>query len=319
MSTMAFVTPLPVFTRSTNAAFNSVGTCRRTVNVCRFRPVDVDDDGQLILATSSSSPTPPPPPSSSSSSSNSPSRPRTSAPVIDSRIASRHEVHHWISVKDHSRRVFEKAAVAQVDVARQLENKLDAKALHRWVLREHHIDGITTGQLKKVKSNGCSRYLCSESFDQQLWMTVNQEQHSMTRRWLAAVERVGPLISAVDFHTRAYNDVFTAKVHDVVFNPHHNVVLITVFNVRRDHSRLVRDTLVAKAERCVSKGICLEFSVLQSDSQPEQLFKSVQIFPDMNALHSYVNDHDQSFSKTLLPHLVDDRPNRHVFTPVVFS
>lgn len=249
-------------------------------------------------------------------------RPRASAPVIDSRVASRHEAHHWVVVKDHSRRVFERAAVAQADVARQLETRQKSGASHRWVLREI-LDSLSYALPLSISQNHNSRYLVMESFDKQVWQdaSISQHQHdSLTRRWLSAVERVGPLISAIDIRSLEYTDVFTSKLHDVVFDPKINIVILESMNVIQNKHDVdaVIQALRAKAERSVAVGECLEFCVLRSASQPH-LFKTVEVYKNADALHSHMEGVDKKFMPSIRSHVVDDRRNRHIFKPVLFS
>lgn len=256
-------------------------------------------------------------------------RPRTAATVIDSRVASRYECHHWVVVRNDSRRVFERAAVAQADLARQLEHRQPplAGALHRWVLREiqnHPLNNDNSSSEQKNHHHvpGASRYLVTESFDRLVWNdTLSPHHHSLTRRWLSAVERVGPLINAIDIHSLQYSDMFTSKVHDVVFDPRENIVVLQSINVRRDDLRAkdaVVDALRAKAERSVAVGACMEFGILQSDTEP-CLFKTVEIFSNMDALVAYADGIDKMFEQSIQPHVVDNRHIRQVFKPVVFS
>lgn len=147
-----------------------------------------------------------------------------------------------------------------------------------------------------------------------------------TRRWLSAVERLAEVISAVDMHSMHYRDVFTSKVHDVVFDPHRNVVVLESINVREvsdghaahhvlDH---VVDALRAKAERSVAVGNCLEFCVLQSASKGG-LFKTVAVYNDGEMLQQHLAGVDKRFMHSLRPHVMDARRTRHFFKPVVFA
>lgn len=246
-------------------------------------------------------------------------RSRTSAQVVDSRVGCRHEVHHWIVVKGHSKRMFERAAVAQTDVTRQLEARGGPGALHRWVLREVPDQlAATSNHFALGIGQGNAQYVVMESFDQR---TVQQSSSSLTRRWLSAVERVGPLISAVDIHTLQYSDVFTSKRHHVVFDPRENIVILETFNLNTKSPQAVSSVvsaLRAKAERSVSVGDCLEFCVLQSTSQPS-LLKTVEIYKNMEALRFHVDGLDKRYMHRVLHHTTDSRRNRQVFKPVVFS
>lgn len=244
---------------------------------------------------------------------------KTAANVVDSRVASRHEVHHWIVVKDHSRGMFERAAIAQTDVTRQLETLRGPGALHRWVLREVPDQlAATTNHIALGLGQGNTQYLVMESFDQQ---TVQQPSSSITRRWLSAVERVGPLISAVDIHTLQYSDVFTSKKHDVVFDPKTNIVVLETFNLSSLTAQVVSPViraLRAKAERSVSVGDCLEFCVLQSTSKPS-LLKTVEIYKNVEALRFHMDGLDKKYMHGVIHHTTDSRRNRQVFKPIIFS
>lgn len=246
-------------------------------------------------------------------------RSRTSAQVVDSRVACRHEVHHWIVVKGHSKRMFERAAVAQTDVTRQLEARGGPGALHRWVLREVSDQlTATSNHFALGVGQGNTQYVVMESFDQR---TVQQSSSSLTHRWLSAVERVGPLISAVDIHTLQYSDVFTSKRHDVVFNPRENIVVLETINLNSLSPEIVSsvvEALRAKAERSVSVGDCLEFCVLQSMSQAS-LLKTVEIYKNMEALRFHIDGLDKKYMHRVLHHTMNSRRNRQVFKPVVFS
>lgn len=245
-------------------------------------------------------------------------RPRTPAQVVDSRVACRREIHHWIAVEGHSRRLFERAAVAQTDVTRQLEARGGPRALHRWVLREASNQPVPSNRVIPGAPQNSAMYAVLESFD---YRAVQQTANSLTRRWLSAVERVGPLISTVDVHTLQYNDVFTSKRHDVVFNPKENIVVLETINLNSYSPEIlsvVIDTLRAKAERSVSVGDCLEFSVLQSTSQAN-VFKTVEVYKNSDTLRSHMLGLDKKYMHGVLPHMATDRRNRQVFHPVVFS
>lgn len=306
---MAFITPTPLRASSTRATPSSLTTqnrpakhlvpskhaCPSTVQATALQP-NRPDTATFVKQ-----------------------RQRKSAPVVDSRVASRFEAHHWITVQNQSQRLFERAAVAQVDLTRQLERTQgrEDSALHRWVLREIDVNPYAVSRSSAVNSTS-SRYLVTESFDKQ----ATQASKSVTKRWLSAVKRVGPLISAtIDIHSLQYSDVFTSKKHDVVFDPSENIVVIHCLNINKDLPRsaeLLIDALRAKAERAVSVGSCLEFCVLQSDSKPS-LLKTIEIFPSMEALMQYANGSDKLFEQTIKPHVVDGRQGRYVFKPVVFS
>lgn len=245
-------------------------------------------------------------------------RPRASATIIDSRVASRREAHHWIVVKDQSRRAFERAAVAQADIAHQLEKIQKSGAAHRWVLCEL-THGIPHPPLLAMSQEGHTRYLVTESFDRRLWDTT-LHHNSLTRRWLSAVERVGPLISTVDIHSLEYKDVFTSKLHDVIFDPNANIVVLECINIKSDRRAVdaVLDALRAKAERSVAVGECLEFSILQSRSEPT-LFKTVEVYTNDSALQLHMDGIDKKFLPSIEPHVVGTKRNRQFFKPVVFA
>lgn len=242
-------------------------------------------------------------------------RPHRSAPVMDSRVSSRLEAHHWIAVKDHSRRMFERAAVAQADVAHQLEQRRGSGALHRWVLRQ-----VMAHPSRASKAT--STYLVLESFDRSVWDAPEvQHDDSLTRRWLSAVERVGPVMSTIDIRSLHYRDVFTSKLHDVVFDPNANVVVLESFNVdlARDGALdAVVEGLRADAERSVASGKCLEFCVLQSTTQPS-LLKTVEIYADDTAMQEHMHGMDTKLMHNLQTHAPGTRRNRHLFKPVVFA
>lgn len=312
---MAFITPSPLVTSaSSSSAFSRLGNTSRTSElrpVTQAVPAKHPAAAQPVRATAVQ-------PNRPETSTARKQRQRKSAPVVDSRVATRFESHHWITVQNESRRIFERAAVAQVDLARQLEETQNqSRALHRWVLREIDVHPFAVSRSSAVNATS-SRYLVTESFDAQ----SSSPSSSVTRRWLSAVERVGPLISStIDIHSLQYSDVFTSKLHDVVFDPSKNIAVIHCLNLNRDDARAesnVIAALKAKAERSVSRRNCLEFCVLQSDVQPT-LLKTIEIFADMEALMHYANGADKLFEQSIKPHIVDGRQGRYVFKPVVFS
>lgn len=249
-------------------------------------------------------------------------RPRTTAHVIDSRVACRHELHHWITVRNQSCRLFERAAVSQADVTRQLEQKGGPRSLHRWVLRQlpNYLENESSLQSQLVSSitQPVVSYVVMESFHQTDFDNASQ---SLTRRWLSAVERVGPLISTVDAQTLQYTDVFTCKTHDVVFDPHQNVVVLETLNFDSSHPHFINavvNALRAKAERSVSVGDCLEFCVLQSTVQ-SNVFKTLEIYKNMDTLRRHMRDLDKKYMHAILSHTQGNRRNRQMFKPVLFS
>lgn len=251
-------------------------------------------------------------------------RPKRPAPVTDSRVASRQEAHHWVAVKDDARRIFERAAVAQADVARRLEARTpDTATLHRWVLRELPSSALSHPTVLAAQPGSASpsphassRYLVTESFA--VSAAVAPSSDSLTRRWLSAVERVGPMLSTVDApRTLRYRDAFTCKQHGVVFSPHNNVVLSETLNVAEEKDRVL-EALRAKAERSVATGQCLEFCVLQSMTDPG-LFKTVEVYATKDAMFAHLDGLDSRYVSSVLPFVAGKRRNLRMFKPVIFS
>ncbi|KAI0562659.1 hypothetical protein FGB62_55g135 [Gracilaria domingensis] len=241
---------------------------------------------------------------------------KASAHVVDSRVASRVEAHHWIVVKNTSLRIFERAAVAQADLAHQVDSRTHSGALHRWLLRE--AEDPTHLFVNPTVPGSDVRYVVMEAFDRQDNAVENQ---LVMRRWLSAVERVGRLMDAVQIQTLHYENAFTSKVHDVQFDPHHNIVVMESINVditQDDAVDHVFDALRRSAERSVSAGECLEFCVLYAPNE-HGFFKTIEVFKNVAALQSHMNGTDVSTVQEITPYLIQGNRNRQTFKPVMFT
>ncbi|CAN8064563.1 unnamed protein product [Agarophyton chilense] len=241
---------------------------------------------------------------------------KASAHVVDSRVATRVEAHHWVVVSNSSLRIFERAAVAQADLAHQVDARTHSGALHRWLLRE--TEDPTHLFTKPSLSKSEVRYVVMEAFDRHDDSIENQ---FIMRRWLSAVERAGPLIDTFQIQTLHYENVFTSKVHDVHFDPYHNIVVMESINVDLtkdgavDH---VYDALRRSAERSVTTGECLEFCVLHAPNE-HGFFKTIEVFKNEAALISHMSGTDVSTVQEITPYLIQGNRNRQTFKPVVFS
>lgn len=229
-------------------------------------------------------------------------KPHKKAPahVIDSRISARTEAHHWVTVRAHAARTFERAAVAQADAARALEGNTGGN-LHRWLLRD------------SAQHAQDASYVVMECFAR------GHVPH--TRRWLAAVEKLGPAVNAVDIRTMKYDNLFTCKLHDLRFDPVRNVVVIEAINVdmSKDGSiDAVVDALQNAAQQGVASGHCLEFCVLKGNGQSGFL-KTVEVYEDEQALEKHMLLADHTLSEALKPYTISPQRSRRTFQPVVFA
>lgn len=216
-------------------------------------------------------------------------RKRMRAHVVDSRVASVVEAHHWITVKGSATRMFERAAVAQADMTRHVERRTGAGALHRWVLR--NVQDPTLGFMDAAfVTKPTDTYVVMETFK-------SGEQDDVTHRWLSAVERVGPAVDTLDIQTRHYENVFTAKLHDAEFDPDRTIVVVESVNVdmsRPGNLEEVTGILRSGAEASVANGECLEFCILQAPGE-RGFFKTIEVYRDVDALRAHMDGLDRAF------------------------
>lgn len=213
-------------------------------------------------------------------------------------------------------RIFERAAVAQADVTRQVEKRAGKGALHRWVLRQ--VADPTHSAVDVQFRHRDGRYVVMESFDRH---NMKMHEQPMMRRWLSAVERVGPLMNTVDISTRYYQNVFTSKLHDVTFDPHNNIVVVESINVDMSNENglhHVVGVLRQGAEASVSTGECLEFCVLWAPGEAG-FFKTIEVYKDVDALTTHMNGVDQSMAKKMSGYTIEGKRSRQTFKPVVFA
>ena len=241
---------------------------------------------------------------------------KTAAHVVDTQVASRIEAHHWIVIKPQAMRVFERAAVAQADIARQLECRKGAGALHRWVLR-HVVSPSAEMDISFPYGDGI--YVVMEAFKpiQQAYGDANP----LTRRWLSAVERVGPIINTVAIQTRHYDNLFTCKFHDVVFDPNANIVVLNSINVDSSKSTVLKrvvEQLNHIAEESVQTGQCLEFCVLQAPGE-KGFLKTIEVYKDVDAMKKSTQVWDTSITQRFHEDIIENPHTRQIFKPVVFS
>lgn len=210
-------------------------------------------------------------------------------------------------------RIFERAAVAQADVARQIESRKGSGALHRWVLRQ--VADPTQPALAVQGRDG--RYVVMEAFHR----AQAADEQPLMRRWLSAVERVGPLMNTVDIRTLQYENLFTSKLHDAKFDPNNNIVVVESVNVDMSKSgnldRAV-DVLRMAAERNVSSGDCLEFCVLHAPGEAG-FFKTIEVYKDIDALTKHMDGRDKFYAKKLEGYTIQGQRGRQTFKPVVFA
>lgn len=241
-------------------------------------------------------------------------RTRTSvrAPVVDLRKSAAVEAHHWITVSSLAVRMFERAAIAHTDMVRGVEESTATGSLHRWVLRV--VDDPFVADVPQ-SVNAQSRYVVMETYK-----PGDRDNEGVMRRWLSAVERLGPALSVPDAHTLFYSNVFTSKLHNAEFDVHRSVVMAESFSVNNaDNSSALRDTLQSLAEESVAYGDCLEFCVLEALEHPG-LFKTLEVYKDTEALSKHMNKLDVQYWEKLQPLVTHSsgRP-RIAFKPVVFS
>lgn len=211
--------------------------------------------------------------------------------------------------------MFERAAVAQADMTRQVERRAGQGALHRWVLRE--VADPTGGMLHTTVRGVDAKYVVMETFKAR----VSREKPGIMRRWLSAVERVGPALNAVDIRTRNYENVFTSKLHDVEFDPNQNVVVVESVNVDMSRSQNlpeVVDILRSTAEANVAAGNCLEFCVLHKPGE-QGFFKTIEVYKDVDALRDHLDSLDMVYARRVQGRTTDGHRSRQTFHPVVFA
>lgn len=211
--------------------------------------------------------------------------------------------------------MFERAAVAQADMTRQVERRAGKGALHRWVLRE--VADPTGALSSPAFGRGDSRYVVMETFKAR----ASHEDPGIMRRWLSAVERVGPALNAVDIRTRNYQNVFTSKLHDVEFDPNQNIVVVESVNVdmsRPQNVTEVVDILRSTAEASVAAGNCLEFCVLHKPGE-QGFFKTIEVYKDVDALREHLDTLDTVYTRRVQGRTTDSHRSRHTFRPVVFA
>lgn len=248
------------------------------------------------------------------------------APLVDSRVSSVVEAHHWITVSSASVRMFERAAVAQADMVRRVERNTATGAQHRWVLRPVDVDATDPSSIATLFSqpasivapqsvNQQSRYVVMETFKH-----GEDTNSGVMRRWLGAIEHVGPAFDASNVQTLRYENVYTAKLHEAKFDVNTAVVVVETINADgEEKAREVEKCLRSTADVAVASGDCLEYCVLEAMCKPG-LFKTIEVYKDASAFGAYMNELDSAFLHRLRPHTVQgSHRSRSAFKPVVFS
>lgn len=218
-------------------------------------------------------------------------------------------------MRNDGRRLFERAAVAQADMTRQVERRAGQGALHRWVLRQ--VSDPTAGFLDVSFEARDTRYVVMETFKKRL----SVETPGVMRRWLSAVERVGPLMDTLDIRTRNYENVFTSKLHDVQFDPNQNIVVVESVNVDMSRKQNLEDVigvLRSTAEAAVSAGNCLEFCVLHAPGE-QGFFKTIEVYKNVDALRAQGETLDKVYLRRVQGRTIKGNRSRQTFHPVVFS
>lgn len=196
-----------------------------------------------------------------------------------------------------------------------MERRAGQGALHRWVLRQ--VSDPIVGLLDVSFEAQGARYVVMETFKKRL----SQEAPGVMRRWLSAVERVGPLMDTVDIRTRNYENVFTSKLHDVQFDPNQNIVVVESVNVdmsRKQNLQEVIEVLRSTAEAAVSAGNCLEFCVLHAPGE-QGFFKTIGVYKDVGALRAHIDTLDKVYVRRVQGRTIKGNRSRQTFRPVVFS
>jgi quinol monooxygenase YgiN len=239
-------------------------------------------------------------------------KPVVRAPVVDSRIGSAVEAHHWITVSSSSVRLFERAAVAHTDMVRRVERHAQNGSIHRWVLRAVADPALAT---PLQSSNAQSRYVVMETFK-----PGEDNSRGVMRRWLGAVERLGPALNAPVVQTLQYNNVFTSKLHNAKFDINDAVVIVESVNAgSMDCAEELQNLLEANAEASVACGDCLEFCVLEAVDSPA-FYKTIEVYADVDRLHQHMEGNDASFLEKIAPFAVRSaHRSRSAFKPVVFA
>jgi quinol monooxygenase YgiN len=237
------------------------------------------------------------------------------APVVNSRVASAVEAHHWITVSSESVRLFERAAVAHADMVRRVERHAQNGSLHRWVLRAVE-DPALVAPLQTA--NAQCRYVVMETFKPA--QDPAGPPDGIMRRWLGAIERLGPALNAPVAQTLQYNNVFTSKLHDAKFDVDSAVVIVESVNAARPSAVAdLQKVLESNAEASVACGDCLEFCVLEALDAPG-FFKTIEVYANIDLLRKHVGGLDSVFLENAAPFIArSSHRSRSAFRPVVFS
>lgn len=234
------------------------------------------------------------------------------ATIIDSRKSAVVEAHHWITVSSLALRMFERAAVAHADMVRRVEKTTATGSLHRWVLRVVD-DPFLADAPQSVNSQ--SRYVVMETY-----RPGDKDNDGVMRRWLSAIERLGPALSAPVTQTLRYSNLFTSKLHNAKFDVHRSVVMAETFSASNiEESSVIMDILQSHAEESVASGDCLEFCVLEAVDHPG-LFKTLEVYKDADSLREHMDKLDVKYWQKLQPLVTNSSSRkRNAFKPVVFS
>lgn len=236
---------------------------------------------------------------------------RTSALVIDSLVRNATEAHHWITVGSAHTRMFERAASAQASMTRVVESRTGTGASSRWVLRETP-DPCLGLDATACFENGVGKYVVMESFEK----AASLQSEDLTKRWLAAVKRLGRMFDTVDIKSIEYDNVFTAKMHRQGDLTEDTVVRMQSFTAEPGMLDATIDVLKSSAESAVANRQVLKFCVLKGG---DSLVKTVAVFGNGDAMKSYLDGSNKVLAKRLRGKINSTRKNSNTFQPIIVT
>lgn len=245
------------------------------------------------------------------------------APVVDTRVAYADEAHHWLTVDSANVRTFERAAVAQADIIKRVEQRETGQggAHHRWVLRKtvDPLDSATgAGGAVMERVNDRTSYVVMESFSEK----EMADGDGATKRWLSAIEAVAPAVGAAFTTTFRYSNTFTSKEHDVRFDVNDSIVIVETVVAESEASiEALRAELEFTAQMAVAGGCCQEFCVLEAACTSTGLFKTIEVYKDETTLRTHMLEgQDKDFQRRTAPLVAHSKNRTRVaFKPVVFA
>ena len=207
--------------------------------------------------------------------------------------------------------MFERAASAQASMTRVVESRTGTGASSRWVLRETP-DPCLGLDATACFENGVGKYVVMESFEK----AASPQSEDLTKRWLAAVKRLGRMFDTVDIKSIEYDNVFTAKMHRQGDLTEDTVVRMQSFTAEPGMLDATIDVLKSSAESAVANGQVLKFCVLKGG---DSLVKTVAVFGNGDAMKSYLDGSNKVLAKRLRGKINSTRKNSHTFQPIIVT